>query len=306
MPYEPIKEGGWETARFCAWPQEVVIKLDYRAQLQHIMIMSKENREIPLCTFYVGDAAGNFVDCVFRKAGTGGSIDWLTAKQFELFGIGNYIKIVIPKPPQRDELNLNQQVGIGFLKIFGQPMQFFRGVVNNETPILKGQLNDELDRVLLEMGVPLSQPAVDWSFEDLEKVESIIYAPVDDDTRTTLKDIQKEWLKAHKTQDYEKMDQIGKDIKILLGVGNDILKLKRELQDCMARGLFEKAIDIRNQIQANESIRQNYDMVYETTRFEDMIEMGPPSEQFKNELLLIEMQEMKELEAKRKQDQIEF
>ena len=55
---------------------------------------------------------------------------------------------------------------------------------------MKGSINDEVDRVLLEMGVPLQQPGQDWSFDPLEKSESLTYAPVDEDTRQTLKEIQ--------------------------------------------------------------------------------------------------------------------
>jgi hypothetical protein len=57
------------------------------------------------------------------------------------------------------------------------------GITNHETPILKGQVSDEVDRVLLEMGVPLSSPAQDWSFDEIEKSDSLTYAPVDEDSR---------------------------------------------------------------------------------------------------------------------------
>ena len=50
-------------------------------------------------------------------------------------------------------------------------------------------MSDEVDRVLLEMGVPLSTPAIDWSFDSETVMEQVGYAPVDDDTRVTLRDI---------------------------------------------------------------------------------------------------------------------
>ena len=95
------------------------------------------------------------------------------------------------------------------------------------------------------MGVPLQQPGQDWTFDDIEKSDSLTYAPVDDDTRITLKDMQKAWIKAHKQNDYEKILNLGKDIKTLLFTGNEILRLKRELQDCVRVDNFEKAIEIR-------------------------------------------------------------
>lgn len=60
-----------------------------------------------------------------------------------------------------------------------------------------------------------------------------------------------------------------------------MLRLKRELQDCIATENFDKAIDIRNQMKMHEKKRENFEMLYETSRFEDDIVMGEPSEKFK-------------------------
>lgn len=124
-----------------------------------------------------------------------------------------------------------------------------QGIVNEQMPILKGSISDEVDRVLLEMGVPLSSPAQDWSYDEIEKTDSLTYAPVDEDTRQTLKDMQKLWVIAHKQQDFEKLATIGKDIKVMLAVGNEILRLKRELSYCVATENYEKAIGIRNEME---------------------------------------------------------
>jgi hypothetical protein len=34
-------------------------------------------------------------------------------------------------------------------------MAYYKGIVNEEMPLIKGGIGDEVDRVLLEMGVPL-------------------------------------------------------------------------------------------------------------------------------------------------------
>ena len=81
--------------------------------------------------------------------------------------------------------------------------------------------------------MPLSNPH-DWSFDEIEKTDSLTYAPVDEDSRQTLKDMQKLWVMAHKHQDFEKLSAIGTDIKTMLKVGNEILRLKRELQICIS------------------------------------------------------------------------
>ena len=43
---------------------------------------------------------------------------------------------------------------------------------------------------------------------------------------------------------------------------------------------YDKAIDIRNQIMRQEQMREALDVIYETSRFDNMIELGPPSDQF--------------------------
>ena len=66
---------------------------------------------------------------------------------------------------------------------------------------------------------------VEWHTTVLQRS----HMPVDEDTRVSLKDLQLQWLKARNKQDYEKLSVIGKDIRTLLGVGNEILRLKRQL-----------------------------------------------------------------------------
>ena len=51
------------------------------------------------------------------------------------------------------------------LRIYGQPIEYYKGIVNNEMPVLNGKVDEEVDKLLLEMGVPLLQPSSDWSFD---------------------------------------------------------------------------------------------------------------------------------------------
>ena len=67
-------------------------------------------------------------------------------------------------------------MGLGLFKVWGQPLGYYKGVVNEATPVRGGR--EEVDKVLIEMGLPIEH--VNWSYID-EK--SYTYAPVDDDTR---------------------------------------------------------------------------------------------------------------------------
>lgn len=66
-----------------------------------------------------------------------------------------------------------------------------------------------------------------------------------------------------------------------MNVGNEILRLKRELQECVATENFDKAIGIRNQMKKHENKRENFEALYETSRFEENLVMGEPSDKFK-------------------------
>lgn len=83
-------------------------------------MMSKEDRSIPECQVYVGDAiAGGFNDCPYRHAGSAENVTAVEARQFHVLGIGNFIKIVIPRGPAREGKNLAGQVALGLIKIYG-------------------------------------------------------------------------------------------------------------------------------------------------------------------------------------------
>jgi hypothetical protein len=48
---------------------------------------------------------------------------------------------------------------------------------------------------------------------------------------------------------------------------------------------------VRNEILRHQSKRENFEIVYETSRFEDSLVLGEPSRKYKEEYLRIEMEE---------------
>jgi hypothetical protein len=55
-----------------------------------------------------------------------------------------------------------------------------------------------VDKVLIEMGLPITDSLVKWSISD-DDPKSYTYAPVDEDTRLTLLDMERLRDKAFKT-----------------------------------------------------------------------------------------------------------
>ena len=115
---------------------------------------------------------------------------------------------------------------------------------------------------------------IHWFEEDDRNFE---YAPIDDDTRVTLTDMQKLREKALHTEDFEALKQLVLDIKKVFEIGKELFKLKKDLEFAIAKENFNEAIDIRNRIKRLESKRDGFDALYETSRYEQMIVMQRPS-----------------------------
>ena len=159
---------------------------------------------------------------------------------------------------------------------------------------------ETVDKVLIEMGIPLNN--IKWTNEDPENYS---YAPVDEDTRITLIDMEKLKDKAHQTEDYEMLNQITKDLKVVYDLGNEILNLKRELEFATAKEDYNKAIELRNRLKQLEQERDKYDALYETSRYEDMIVMPRPTSAQRRLAKKLEDEERARLEAIKRQQERE-
>ncbi len=69
------------------------------------------------------------------------------------------------------------------------------------------------------------------------------------------------------------MKKIKKDIKIVFQIGNEILNIERKLQIAKSKEDFDSCIKLRALLEEVIRKRNNYDAIYETSRYEDMIVM---------------------------------
>ena len=72
------------------------------------------------------------------------------------------------------------------------------------------------------------------------------------------------------------------------------------MQDVVRVENYTKAIDLRNQIMRQEEMREAIDVIYETSRFEKMLQLGEPSEKFQLAAQEIARQEMFAQEQQRR------
>jgi hypothetical protein len=69
------------------------------------------------------------------------------------------------------------------------------------------------------------------------------------------------------------MKKIKKDIKNVYYIGNEILNLERQIIVAKNREQFDLCIKLRKKIEDVKAQRDNYDAIYETSRYENMIIM---------------------------------
>jgi|LauGreDrversion4_2_1035121.scaffolds.fasta_scaffold396933_1 hypothetical protein len=82
-----------------------------------------------------------------------GSLEQLDSgkRVISLFGMGSRIKFVFFEASQNPAAQAS--VGFAMLKIWAQPLQYFKGIQNTELPRSQShQRSDDIDRILIENG----------------------------------------------------------------------------------------------------------------------------------------------------------
>ena len=211
----------WECGRYASFPQEVVVRLDFRVQFSYIIIASKPHKNIPDVEAYVGDGVyGSFIDAEYHLGGKASNISDQSF-QIGISGIGSYLKLRFITKPKIGPNNPFGQISLALLKIWGRKLDYTMNI--NQIAPVKSH-TDEVDKLLLGMGVPLE--LILWSKEDLD---SFRYAPIDEDSRETLLELDQLKSYAYSNEDFGNLKNITIDMKRVFEIGSIILTIKREL-----------------------------------------------------------------------------
>lgn len=263
-------KNSWENSRLGQYPEEVIMRMNHRSHIKYVLLRAKINRPIPAVDLYIGDGVfGNFNDTQYLKVASAYNIteDGSTIK---VDGIGNYIKLVFTKGNIKTLSNPFGQVSIAQLKLFGKKVNH---LIYYEENLQKEEQekNANVDRILIQMGLPITNEynlAYDQNYE---------IAPVDEETKITIRDMLQISRKAEASKDYEILRKIKEDIKKAFFYGNEILNCDRELEIAKSKDDYDKCILLRKKRDELSARRDNLDVIYETTRYERMILMKRPS-----------------------------
>lgn len=255
----------WECSRLCAFPQELIVRLSQRSHIKYVLLRAKINRPVPEVTLYVGDGnSGSFIDTEFRKFGIALGVTE-EGVSIKVDGIGNYVKLIFTKQPKKTLDNPFGQVSLSQLKMFGKQVNHLMYYQELSTNFEEDSSKDDLDHILINLGLPLNDPVFFLTDNNYE------IAPVDEETKWTIKDMLLILKRAESAKDYEMMKKIKIDLKRIYFIGNEILNLERKMSFAKSSNNFDLCISLREKLQLLNKKRDNYDAVYETTRFEKII-----------------------------------
>ncbi|KRX06659.1 Armadillo-type fold [Pseudocohnilembus persalinus] len=284
----------WECKKNTKFPIEIIIRFHYRAEINHVLLSSKTDKNIPRIEFYIGDGlSGSFLDAEYRLAGYYTNIN-NKAVQIPLQGIGNYLKILITEQPKSSQQNPHKQVSLAFLKIWGRHTNYVNKIFNHEIP-MQSEQKDNIDKILIDQGIPID--LMNWYHEDCRQWE---HAPIDNDTKITLEDLEKLKQQALVEQDFEMLKALTKDIKKIFDLGIEIQKLERELQFALSKEDYDRATELKKRLKNLKQQRDGYDALYETSRYEGMVSNVRPSTAEYNQMIRL-MDEEAERERLRNQ-----
>ena len=294
----PTKQS-WENSRLGAYPEEVIMRLNHRSEIRYILLRSKINRPIPLVVIHIGDGVfGNFNDTKYVKTATAQNINE-EGSIIKVDGIGNYIKFVFPHGNMRTLNNPFGQISIAQLKLFGKRINHLI-YYDEDTSLQEEQKkNSNIDQILIQMGLPIND---EYSLVQDQNYE---IAPVDEETKITIRDMLEICRRAEFSKDYEILRSIKKDIRLAFYLGNSILNCDRELKIAVAKDDYDKCIELRKRRNILSARRDNLDVIYETSRYEKMILLDKitPDDILANEERARKMRE-EQLEKERREQQM--
>ena len=191
-------KNSWENSRLGNFPEEVIVRLNHRSDLKFIIIRSKINRPIPQLDIYLGDGiVGNFNDTKYVKLKSEYNITE-EGRTIAIDGIGNFVKLSFPRGNIKIQSNPFGQVSIAQLKFFGKPVNhliyFNENIPGGYDPQAK---NSSVDKILIEMGLPINDEY------NLVQDQNYDIAPVDEETKITIRDLLNISRRAEATKDYE-------------------------------------------------------------------------------------------------------
>ncbi|GLC37245.1 hypothetical protein PLESTB_001144100 [Pleodorina starrii] len=240
--YHSPQTRGWQSPRFCKYPQEIVLRLEQTCKVQQIQILSHEYKIATRVEVFVG-APANVLDtdpnnCVFKRLGylSFDSNERSNHQARELKSVhvnvqAFLIRLLIHRC-HVNKLNIYNQVGIIALNLIGE----------RATPPPDGPPGF----LQLHPSVPAAQPYYNAAAADMADVNLDLH--VDTVTAVKIRELARQKDEAVAREDYDTAKALKNSIERLKVVGQKIAQLEARKRAAVEKEDYDTAKSIKADI----------------------------------------------------------
>eukprot|EP00438_Fugacium_kawagutii_P035041 Skav203871 [mRNA] locus=scaffold1031:166511:167611:- [translate_table: standard] len=218
---------GWQSARCCTYPQELLLELERGAEIHEVEISVR------------GDLVPRSVEVHLSKDEPNGDVSFQHACTLEMqpaqssktkkakqkmFALcSGQVKLLVHEPLVAGPSNPYKQVSLACVDLWGHEDAIPRKPKRNVLDL--GEQNDEISAVLMELGVPLSLIPVDEDSSHL--------ATSDLGTKALVKELRAKEDDLLKAQKFGEAQQLEEHVQQLYGIGQELYELLRGKDDAL-------------------------------------------------------------------------
>ena len=220
---------GWQSARCCIYPQELLLQLERGAEVHEVEISAKGDLVPKSVEVHLSQASGDptfqhVCTLELRATPSPSSSARIKRAKEKMFALcSGQVKLIVHEPLIAGPSNPYKQVSLASVDIWGHedalPRKPSRG------PLDLGEQHDEIATVLMELGVPLSLVPVD---EDSSRL-----ATSDLGTKALVKELREKEEDLLQMQKFGEAQQLEEHVQQLYLIGQELHELHRSKDDAI-------------------------------------------------------------------------
>ncbi|CAD2217504.1 UvrB/uvrC motif containing protein, putative [Angomonas deanei] len=246
---------GWQSAKHCQYPQELIFHFDGAVTLNCLRILSHERKISSCIDVYIAQSTVEEIEAgvsrsllavEFVRLGhvrlDQNTLTNFSARELKTIGIQrqcSFVKLVLRKP-HHNTYNLFQQVGLVAITAHGQMNRSISVWKDARCAIPVGEMVD----VPLEQMVPLSLEEINTQSSSNTGTGEVM---------RRIKELDALKTKAISEEDYDLAAALKKEMDTLRDIGSKIAALEKEKDDAVRREDYTRAKEIKTEIQNLQS-----------------------------------------------------
>ena len=231
---------GWQSARCCPYPQELILQLERCAEIHEVEMVSRgdllpRSVEVHLSKENsLGDRSFEHACTLdLQRSGSTTARGTRRAKQKMFLLCSGQVKLLVHEPLISGPSNPYKQVSLASVEIWGHEDALGKRWPRSSSlnSLNLGEHHDEIASVLMELGVPLSLVPVD---EDSSKL-----ATADPDTQALVRELREKEATLLESRKFGEAQQLQEHVQQLFEIGLELNELGRRKQDILPKNIEE-------------------------------------------------------------------